>query len=143
MKVKTIIASLAIIGLTFSGISYAVAKDGQCGGRGIIEQLSPEQQEKFEDMRDAQFEQIRPVMNELKIKRMEYKAFVQNPNVQPEQISKLAREIVELENKTHDSRNEFKDKVEKEFGIDLGKMGKGHGKGHNKEHGKKQDKERN
>ncbi len=135
MKIKLLITSMALAGLTFTTIDYAEAKGHQEYRRSNIE-LSPVEIDRLESMREAQIEKMRPLQNELQVKRMELRAFSNNPNVKPELISKLSREIVSLQNQVSDERQAFRDKVEDEFGIEFNRKNQKFGRGnHMKNHG--------
>ncbi len=126
MKFKLIVASVALVGLTVSGFNFAEARNNGQQRQNPISSLTEEQQTKFQQMKDAQFDAIRPIRSELFAKRMELEAFSTNPNVQPETITKLTKEIVALQNQIQDKQIAFKDNVEKEFGIEFDQHGRGH-----------------
>lgn len=92
---------------------------GNCFYNGQEQNLSEEQLAKLDEMRENHFKTIKPLFDDLRLKRMELDVFRDNPNVKPDQLDKLIKEIIALENKIDGEKYSFRTQVEKEFGIDF------------------------
>ena len=135
MKFSKIFATVAVLGLVVSGANFADARsyNGHYGNG--MSQLSTDQYDKLEKMREDNDNKMRPAHRELQAKRLELNALSNNANTDPKTISKLVKEVTELRNKIDDNRVAFSGSVESKFGIQYGghRMGGnrgGHGGGY-------------
>lgn len=149
MKKSTIFGTLAVMAMAVTGAGYAQAyhggdyhhrdyhhteyRHGGCdnyrqhhnfhpgkGFRAWQEQnLTEEQRVKLGEMRKDHFKTMKPLFDDLRLKRMQLDVFRDNPNVKPDQLDKLIKDIIALENKVDTEKRSFRSQVEKEFGIDL------------------------
>ena len=92
---------------------------GNCFYAEQEQNLTQEQLAKLGEMRENHFKTMKPLFDDLRLKRMELDVFRDNPNVKPDQLNKLIKEIIALENKIDTERYSFRTQVEKEFGIEF------------------------
>lgn len=92
---------------------------GNCFYSGQEQNLTEEQQAKLGEMRENHFKTMKPLFDDLRLKRMELDVFRNNPNVKPDQLDKLIKEIIALENKIDSEKYSFRTQVKNEFGIDF------------------------
>ncbi len=89
---------------------YGYAKQGK--------QLTDEQIAQFDKVRSSHFEKMQPLWDQLHSKRMELNALKYNPNTEPETLTKLVKDITDIENKIDTERKSFRAQLEKDFGIE-------------------------
>ncbi|HBV41325.1 MAG TPA: hypothetical protein DEB43_01605 [Desulfovibrio sp.] len=80
--------------------------------------LTKEQISQLDEMREKHFKTMQPLFEELRLKNMELDVFRSNPNVKPDQLDKLVREIIALENKVDSERQNFRSQIGEKFGIE-------------------------
>ena len=128
MKIKNIfVASMLALGLTLSfGNTFAFAKTEQAISFEEFAQ-NKEQLAKWEKDHAEHIKKVQELRDEKRIKRLEYKAFVHNPNAEPSDISKAAKAIVELDREIRDLNTEFMELTRTKYNIDLGEFSSYHG----------------
>lgn len=86
---------------------------------GQEQNLTEEQQAKLGEMRENHFKTMKPLFDDLRLKRMELDVFRDNPNAKIDQLDKLIKEIIALENKIDSEKHSFRTQLKNEFGIDF------------------------
>lgn len=94
---------------------------GNCFYNGQEQNLTEEQLAKLGEMRENHFKTMKPLFDELRLKRMELDVFRDNPNVKTDQLDKLIKDIIVLENKIDSEKHSFRTQVKNEFGIEFGR----------------------
>ena len=135
-------AGLAVTALVFGSASLALARGhhggmmgGYAGNNGAYcynigyQNLTPEKQAAVNKLIQEHVAEVTPLKTQLQAKHLELRALSGNPNVQPEQISKLAAEVADLSSKLRASGLAFRDKLAAETGIDALPYGGGFGRG--------------
>ncbi|GFM38605.1 periplasmic heavy metal sensor [Desulfovibrio psychrotolerans] len=97
------------------------------GGKGFMQNLTPEQQEKFGALSDAFGKKTEALRADMWAKHTELQALTNNPKVEPKYITKLVQELKELNLAMQAERTAFHAQVEKEVGIK--NFGRGFGAG--------------
>lgn len=97
------------------------------GGKGFMQNLTPEQQEKFGALREEFVKKTEPLRADMWAKHTELQALTNNPKVEPKYITKLVQELKELNLAMQAERTAFHAQVEKEVGIK--NFGRGFGAG--------------
>lgn len=134
-------AGLAVTALVFGSASLALARGhhggmmgGYAGNYGAgyhyntaYQSLTPEKQAAVDKLIQEHVAEVTPLRTQLQAKRLELDALSGNPNVQPEQVSKLAAEVADLSSKLRASGLAFRDKLSAETGIDALPYGGGYG----------------
>lgn len=92
---------------------------GNCFYNGQEQNLTDEQQAKLGEMRENHFKTMKPLFDDLRLKRMELDVFRDNPNVKPDQLDKLIKEIIALENKIDSEKYSFRTQLKDEFGFEF------------------------
>lgn len=133
MKFSSIISTVAVLGLIVTGVSFASANsymnhNGNNNHMGAMSQLSTEQQSQYNDMRDSNYDKMRPIHRELQAKELELRALSNNSNTSPKDISKLAKEVSNLYNEIEDNKIAFSENVESAFGIEYSNYGNCNGR---------------
>lgn len=121
MKLKNILIAGALafgMAFTFSGTD-AFAKDLISFEEFVQDKA---QFEKWEKAHIAHIKKVQELKDEKRIKRLEYKAFAQNPNAEPKLISKVARDIVMLDRQIKNENENFIKITREEYGVDFGPM---------------------
>ena len=141
MNARRIMAGLAVTALVFGSASLALARGhnggmmaGYAGNYGAgyhyntaYQSLTPEKQAAVDKLIQEHVAEVTPLRTQLLAKRLELDALSGNPNVQPEQVSKLAAEVADLSSKLRASGLAFRDKLSAETGIDALPYGGGYG----------------
>ena len=116
------------------------------GGTGKGSTLTPEQESRFQELRQKFFEETAQLREAIVSKRQELHSLWTNPNADPKAIVEKERELRDLQNQMRDKSIEFKlearnsltpEQIE-EFGQDRG-MGRGFGPGHMRGYGHRFD----
>lgn len=120
MKIKNIfIASMLALGLTLSfGSNFASAETEQTIS---FEEFAKDKNKlaKWEKDHTNHIKKVQELRDERRIKRLEYRAFMHNPNAEPSDISKVAKAIVELEREISNLNTEFFELTRDKYHIDL------------------------
>ncbi len=120
MKIKNIVITCAmILGLSFAvSDGYAFAKEDTL--RTFEEFVQDENNfAKWEKDHAAHIKKIQELKDERRVRRLEYKAFTHNPNAEPKQISKAARDIVMLDRQIQTLNEEFIKNTRENYGVDF------------------------
>ncbi len=136
MKIKNIfIASMLTLGLTFAcANTFAFAKTEQLISFEEFAQ-DKEQLAKWEKDHEEHIKKVQELRDERRIKRLEYKAFIHNPNAEPSDISSAAKGIVELEREIRELNIEFMELTRDKYHIDLSEFSSNRGYHHGNRHG--------
>lgn len=152
MNTKKIFGTLAVMTMVLGGAGFADAYNGQhhrgyaaqeyygdyhnfgnCPyGQysGAGKQLSEKEWAEFSKLRQAHWEKMQPLHDDLRAKHLELNALKYNPNVDPETLIKLSKDISNLENKIDAERDAFRAQVKNDFGIEYYGGGRGYGRHH-------------
>jgi len=120
MKIKNIVIACAMIfGLSFAvSDGYAFAEEDTL--RTFEEFVQDENSfAKWEKDHAAHIKKIQELKDERRVRRLEYKAFTHNPNAEPKQISKAARDIVMLDRQIQTLNEEFIKNTRENYGVDF------------------------
>lgn len=146
---KTLRIMVLATGVMVFGSGLALAKPDKpannapamCAPMSTFQNLSPEKQEMFKKMMMEHQDSMATLHDQIKVKSMELKALSNNPNTQPDALSKIAAEIGDLKGKVRAEKIAMRGKMETEVGFFPAMMGNnfhdGHGKrkGHNRDNG--------
>ena len=129
MKMRNVMAALALGTLVFGTASFALARPhhlpstgcyatGYYGNGGVgYQSLSPEKRAVADKLIQEHLAAMKPLREQLQAKRLELDALSRNPNVQPEQISRLAGEVASLSAQMRDAGDSFRTKMAEETGL--------------------------
>lgn len=139
MNARTLMAGLAVSTLLLGSASAAMAyghrgghMDGYRGGcnggpcyyaNGNYQGMSQEQRDAMTKLMQERASALDPIVQQLDAKRLELDALSRNPNAKPETISKLAQEIADLQGQIRKTNNDFRAKVQKDTGLQMGPRG--------------------
>lgn len=132
-------AGLAVSTLVFGSASAAFARghhgammdgwQGGCNGapcynmNGNYPALTQEKRDALDKLMQDRRAAVEPMVQQLEAKRLELNALSRNPNTKPEDISKLAQDVAQLQNQIRTTDRDFQDKVQKELGVQMGPRG--------------------
>lgn len=123
-----IFALFVLATAAFAGHGHGERPYNGCGNQ---QQLSPEQQKKFDAIQDDFIAQTQDLREDLWANRTELNALAGNSQADPKHISELVDNSKELRAKLIKHHAAFAQQVEKEVGIKIsGWHGKGHGFNH-------------
>lgn len=140
MKMKNLLGAITLAVVLIGGTNFAFANNHN---HNSVE-LTAEQQTQYDTMCDSYDAKVKPLQNKLRYKYMELNAYKSNPNVKPDQISKIINEIASIENEISTQYDQFAKNVKDKLGIEVSKH-TGHGQcgsgscgknNHNGEHSK-------
>lgn len=86
-------------------------------GRGFMQSLTPEQQQKFQTLRNEFVKKTEDLRSDMWAKHTELEALAGNDKVEPSYITKLVQEMKEIGTKLRAERDAFAQRVEKEVGV--------------------------
>ncbi len=142
MNMRKIMAGLAVTTLVIGSASFALARghnggyhggmmgygnNGACYYNGGYQNLTPEKQAAVDKLIQEHTAAMAPLREQMQAKRLELNALSDNPNVQPEYISKLAGEVAQLSTQIRNSGAEFRAKMAAEMGFENVPYGMGMG----------------
>ena len=141
---KKMIVILGMVALMAIGASYVYAVGpgagpGQRTGRGYANwsSLTPEQQTKFQELRQKFDNETAQLKGNILTKRLELRSLWENPKADPKAILEKEKELTSLQDKLRDQRVQFRLEARKlltpeqiaQFGSGWG-IGRGFGRGY-------------
>ncbi len=134
MKLQFFIASLAI--LLWSGTAqacpdFAEKHHSKMGMAKVFSEMEPEKKEAWTKLHDQLIKDAQKLKDELKAKKMEYRALKNNTQVSPFHIRELTERIVELERILEQMNDDFIKKSKNEFNLDFENFKPKHSDNHN------------
>lgn len=138
MNSKTLFLGALLAALVIAAPLSAEARPYGRGGAGMgqgqgvgpnQQALTPEKQQALFAMRQAHFEKVRPIQEQLWAKQTTLDALSGNPKTDPKDITNLVSEISALRNQMYTENKAFADRMQKETGINMPCDGMGMGRG--------------
>ena len=125
-KNTIIISAAALLVLAFAATAMAGPGHGRGMGRGFgscwsnsgaVNQLTPEQQQKYAAIMDDYANKVRPLQQQMWTVHTELRVLAQNPNTKPEDLTSRVQTLSKLREQMFDARKALSDRLEKELGI--------------------------
>ena len=137
-KNTLILSTAALLVLAFAATAMAGPGHGRGMGRsfgscwsnsGVVNQLTPEQQQKYAAIMDDYAAKVRPIQQQMWTTHTELQVLSRNPNTKTDELTSRVQALGKLREQMFDARKALDDRLETELGIKGFGYGPGYGPG--------------